>query len=143
MTIENPRINVAMTETHGQAGIIIRRSDADTTKPLQWVHWQFADIERAGWMAACERTGNTVLRFAAQAHPELFARHPLLLPPATIPDFEDPVNLVTSLIERSVRERSSAYVAALDAIFAFHATELAQTNLPEQWPTFRERFSQF
>lgn len=46
-------------------------------------------------------------------------------------------------MHRSVREKTSAYVAALDAIFAHNPAELAQTNLPEQWPTFREAINRF
>ena len=41
------------------------------------------------------------------------------------------------------QEQSSGYVAALDAIFAHNSPELAQSKLPEQWPTFREAISRF
>ncbi|WP_426175685.1 hypothetical protein [Massilia sp. TWR1-2-2] len=84
MAIEEPRINVALTTNSGCASILIRRSDADDSapgEPMRWVSWQLGAIERAGYMAACERIGNAVLRLLHQPHAALFAQHPLLAPP--------------------------------------------------------------
>lgn len=144
MAIEEPRINVALTTNNGRSSILIRRSDADDAKPdepLRWVRWNLDDIERGGYLGACQRIGTVVLGLLAAPHAALLAQHPLLLPPPPEPD--DLQHIVISLIHRSIREKTSAYVAALDAIMARDHVELAQTNLPEQWPTFREAISRF
>jgi hypothetical protein len=144
MPIEEPRINVALTTNDGRTSILIRRSDADDAtpdEPLRWVRWGLADIEREGYLAACQRIGTVVLGLLAAPHAALLEQHPLLMPPEPEPD--DLKHIVISLIHRSVREKTSAYVAALDAIIAHNPAELAHTNLPEQWPTFREAISRF
>lgn len=144
MSIEEPRINVALTTNNDRTSILIRRSDADDAnpdEPLRWVCWSLADIEREGYLAACQRIGIVVLGLLAAPHAALLAQHPLLVPPPPEPD--DLQHIVIALIHRSVREKTSAYVPALDAIFAHNPVELAQTNLPDQWPTFRDAISRF
>lgn len=144
MTIEEPRISVALTTNNGRTSILIRRSDADDAKldePMRWACWYLGDIEREGYLAACQRIGTVILGLLAAPHAALLEQHPLLLPPPPEPD--DLQHIVISLIHRSVREQTSAYVAALDAIFEHNPAELAQTNLPGQWPTFREAISRF
>jgi hypothetical protein len=143
MPIEEPRINVALTNNSGRVSILIRRSDADDAKPDElprWISWQLGTIEHAGYMAACERIGNAVLRLLHQPHAVLFAQHPLLAPPDDLSELDRLTDLINNLISRSAAESTSAYVPALDAIFTRHAAELAQTDLPGQWPTFREAF---
>lgn len=47
MTIEEPRINVALTTNDDRTSILIRRSDADAARPneqMRWVSWQLAAI---------------------------------------------------------------------------------------------------
>lgn len=145
MAIEEPRISVALTTNKGRISILIRRSDADDGRPgepMRWVCWQLHAIEQAGYMAACERIGNAVLRLLHRPHAALFAQHPLLAPPDALTELDRLTDLINDLISRSAAERTRAYVSALDAIFARHAAELAQTELPGQWPTFREVFLQ-
>lgn len=143
MAIEEPRINVALTTNNGRTSILIRRSDADDSdqgEPMRWVCWQLGVIEGAGYMAACERIGNAVLRLLHQPHAALFAQHPMLAPPDYLSELDRLTELINDLISRSAAERTSAYVPALDAIFTRHADELALTDLPGQWPTFRAAF---
>ncbi|MDB5935782.1 MAG: hypothetical protein JWQ01_3126 [Massilia sp.] len=146
MAIEEPRISVALTSNNGRVSILIRRSDADDAKPdepLRWVCWQLGAIEHEGYLAACQRIGNAVMRLLATPHADLLAQHPLLVPSDVMSDLDRLTDLINDLIQRSIRERTSSYVAAPDAIFARDATLLAQTSLPEQWPTFREAISRF
>jgi hypothetical protein len=143
MAIEEPKINVALTTNNGRTSILVRRTDADEAKPddpMRWTCWQLATIERAGYMAACERIGNAVMRMLHQSHANLFAPHPMLVPPDELRALDQLTDLIHTLISRSADEKTSAYVPALDAIFARHGDELAQTELPEQWPTFRSVF---
>ncbi len=143
MAIEEPRVNVSLTTNSGRIGILIRRSDADDSRPndsIRWISRQLSGIERAGYMAACELIGNAVLRLLYPPHAALFAQHPLLIPTDDLSELQRLSSLIHDLIGRSAAERTSAYVPALDALFARHADELAQTELPEQWPTFREAF---
>lgn len=143
MPINEPRISVALTTNNGRTSILIRRSDADNSgpdEPMRSVNWQLGTIEHAGYMAACERIGNAVLRLLHQPHAVLFAQHPMLSPPDELSKLDRLTDLINSLISRSAAERTSAYVPALDAIFTRHADELAQTDLPGQWPTFRDVF---
>lgn len=146
MAIEEPRISVALTTNDGRASILIRRSDADDAKPdepLRWVNLRLADIEKEGHLAACQRIGTVVLGLLSAPHAALLAKYPLLLPPTLPPELDGLQHIVISLIHRSTREMSSAYVPALDAIFAQNHAELAHTSLPEQWPTFREAINRF
>lgn len=143
MAIEDPRINVALSTNSGRTSILIRRSDADDGlpgEPMRWVSWQLGAIEHAGYMAACERIGNAVMRLLHQAHPARFVDHPMLAPPDELTALDRLTDLVNDLIRRSASERTCAYVPAIDAILVKHAAELGQTNLPAQWPTFREVF---
>lgn len=68
MTIEDPRINVALTTNNGCTSLLIRRSDADDAtpnEPLRWVRWQLGDIEHEGYIAECQRIGTVVLGLLA------------------------------------------------------------------------------
>jgi hypothetical protein len=144
MAIEEPRINVALTTNNGRTSILIRRSDADDAKPdepLRWVSLRLTDIEKEGHVGVCQRIGAVVLGLLAGPHAALLEQHPLLMPP--LPEPDDLQHIVISLINRSIREKTSAYVPALDAIFVHNPAELAQTNMPEQWPTFRQAISRF
>ena len=74
------------------------------------------------------------------SHAALFAQHPLLTPTDELSKLQQLTSLIYDLISRSSAEKTSAYVPALDALFARHPEELALTDLPAQWPTFREAF---
>ncbi|MFC0132284.1 hypothetical protein CR105_21380 [Massilia eurypsychrophila] len=140
--IEEPRIIVALTTKDGRTSIEVRRTDADDAQPkdIRSVSWPLVMLAPAGYMAACDRVGNAVWRLLHAAHPELLEPHPPLKPPDMLTELEEIIQLVQTLIRRSVREQTSSYVPALDAIFKSNADLLEKTSLPEQWPTLRSSF---
>lgn len=143
MAIEEPRINISLSTNNGHTSILIRRNDADAASagdPVRWLSWQLGAIEPGGYLAACQWIGNAVLRMLHPPHSALFAQHPLLVPTDELSKLEQLTSLIYELISRSAAEKTSAYVPALDALFARHPEELALTDLPGQWPTFREAF---
>lgn len=82
--IYEPKIDVALTTNNGRTSILVRCSDADDAKPgepMRWACWQFVTIERARYMAACERIGNSGMRLLHRSHAALFAQHPMLESP--------------------------------------------------------------
>ena len=143
MAIEEPRINISLTTNGGRTSLLIRRSDADEVSaadPVRWLSWQLDAIEQDGYLAACQWIGNAVLRMLHPPHAALFAQYPLLAPRDQLSKIDQITSLIHDLIARSASERTSAYVPALDAIFAHHSADLTGTDLPAQWPTFREAF---
>ena len=97
--------------------------------------WPLAELTEAGYMGACHYIGFTVLRMLEYAHPQVLAPFPTLTPP---PGPAIPVpDLITLLHRQSLDDRSSRYVATIDALMERHKDEVADTSWPEQWPTFR------
>ena len=135
--IKEPRIYAALTAHDGRTDLLVRRSDySSADKTLGWVRCNLREGEREGHHALSQRIGTVVLNMLIEAHPDEFARYPLLVPP-DLSTLDRLRGLVLDLIHRTTAERTTAYVAALDAIFAHNATELAQTSLPEQWQSIR------
>lgn len=137
MMLKEPSINVALAVNDARATLIVRRAGAGAEEVPSWVRWDLHEIEREGFHALCQRIGNAALRMLIESHSDDFANFPLLVPPLSTLD--DLRLLVLNLIERSVNEKTTAYVAAIDNLFAQHAAELGQTDLPETWQSIRIR----
>ena len=128
---------MALTTNDDRTDLMVRRNDGDNAdQELRWVRINLHDAEREGHHALCQRIGTVALNMLIQSHPDEFTRYPLLVPP-DLSSFERLRGLVLELISRSTLEKTSAYVPALDAIFARNAAELGPTNLPEMWADIR------
>ncbi|WP_426175686.1 hypothetical protein [Massilia sp. TWR1-2-2] len=134
--LKEPKISVALVVNEDRTILMVRRTD-DDGEP-SWVRWDLRELEREGYLALCQRVGDTALRMLSRAHPDEFAKFPLLAPPK-LTAFDELCSLVVELMHRSTTEKTTAYVAAIDAIFARHCAELGQTDLPETWQSIRIR----
>ncbi len=132
--MKDPKLLVGLNVNDERTSLTMHRSDGGG-RPT-WVKWDLCDVESGGYLAFCQRVGDIALRMLATAHPTEFAKHPLLVPPVNAAD--DPYSVVTSLIHRSIRQRTTAYVAAIDAIFVGDAEELDKTDLIDHWHETRE-----
>lgn len=100
------------------------------------LHWDLHELEPEGYHALCQRVGSTVMTMLTQAHPAEFAKFPLLVPPMPS-EFDTLRCIIDHLMFRSTKEKTTAYISALDAIFVENATELGRTSLPEAWSVIR------
>lgn len=143
MPIKEPKITVALTTNDDRTDLVVRRNDGNSAdQELCWVRINLHDAEREGHHALSQRIGTVALNMLIQAHSDEFAKYPLLVPP-DLSSFERLRGLVLELISRSTLEKTSAYVPALDAIFAHNAADLTQTNLLEMWPDLRLGFLRY
>jgi hypothetical protein len=134
--LKEPKIYVTLAVNDGRTVLMVRRV-SDGSEP-SWIRWDLREIEREGHHALCQRIGTAALNMLIQSHPDEFAKFPLLVPPNMTP-LDELRDLVLNLIRRSVDEKTTAYVAAIDNLLAQHATELGQTDLPETWRSIRIR----
>lgn len=134
--LKEPNVNVTLAVNDGRTVIMVRR-EGDGNGP-SWIRWDLREIEHEGHHALCQRIGTVALNMLIQSHPDEFAHFPLLVPQSLSP-LDDLRNLVLNLIRRSVDEKTTAYVAAIDNLFAQHAGALGQTDLPETWRSIRIR----
>lgn len=132
---KTPNINVTLAVNDGRTVLLVRR-DGDAAGP-SWIRWDLRESEREGHLALCQRIGSTALTMLIAAHPEEFAKFPLLVPlkPSPLDELHE---TVLRLINLSIKEKTTAYVTAIDNLFARHA-ELGQTELPDTWPSTRLR----
>jgi hypothetical protein len=93
-------------------------------------------LAETGYMGACNHIGFSVLRMLTIAHPEVFAPFPSLSAPEgpTYPASD----LISHLHRLSLDDKTRRYVGAIDTLFERNQEELANTSVPEQWPTFRD-----
>ena len=130
--MKEPRLTVGLIERGEQPVLLMSRNDNEIFNQRTW---GLADLAEAGYMGACHYIGFTVLRMLESAHPQAFAPFPTLTPPP------GPViavsDLISQLYRQSLDDRSSRYVATIDALIERHKDEVADTSLPKQWPIFR------
>lgn len=137
MPIEAEKINVALAVNDQRITIVVRRSDGAPPEP-NWVSWDLRDIEREGYLALCERVGNAVVRMLDASHPDLFAQHPLLMPPRGS-SFDDTHDLILELMTRSIREKTLEYAPAIEALFRRDLDNITHTNLADIWESYKLR----
>ena len=130
--MKEPKLTLGLTECGERPVLLISRNDNEIFNQRVW---PLAELTEAGYMGACHYIGFTVLRMLEYAHPQVLAPFPTLTPP---PGPAIPVpDLITLLHRQSLDDRSSRYVATIDALMERHKDEVADTSWPEQWPTFR------
>lgn len=127
--MKDPILHFGLTVSGDRVSLTITRSDGGGIP--SYANWDLHDVESEGYLALCQRVGNIALRKLADAHPAEFARHPMLVPPKESHD--DPVGIVTSLVHRSVVQKTTAYIAAIDTMFETDAATLGNTKLADIW----------
>lgn len=134
--MRNPILTVAFND---DATLLqIRRHDDEV---LNEVDWPLSELEDLGYDGACRMIGNAALRLLQRAHPEVYRRHPRIMPPP--PYVTNTYILIFELIERSHASRTRRYVEAIDALLEYHADELSLTSMPAQWPQNREELMRY
>lgn len=132
--MRDPKLLLGFTEDDL---LIMHRSDGSGGGKLPgWITFDLAKFESKGYLDFASRVGGMALRYLALAHPEQFAKHPLLVPPKD-PDFDDPYCLVIELVSRSIKGRTTSFVPAIDQLFVTDAEELARCDAVEFWRTQR------
>jgi hypothetical protein len=134
--LKEQNVKVALAVNGDRTTIMVRRSD-DGAGP-SWMRWDLGEVEKEGHHALCQRVGSAVVAMLAQMYPDEFASFPGLAPP-DLTSLDELRDLVLGLIRRSVEEKTTVYVAAIDNLFERHAAELGQTDLPETWRSIRIR----
>lgn len=131
--MKEPKLTLGLAQRGEQAVLLISRNDSQM---LNQVDHTLARLAEAGYMGACNDIGVFVLRMLSIAHPDAFAPYPALTP--ALGPVITPADLISTLYQQSLNDRSSRYVSAIDALFERHKDELANSSLREQWPTFRD-----
>lgn len=140
MPIEEPKIHVALAINGERVTLMVSRGDGGGLPSR--MNWDLHDIEHEGYLALCQRVGTTVTSMLAGAHPEQFAKYPMLVPPRLSP-LDDLHDVVLSLMHRSITEKTTDYAAALDALFKRHADDIKQTSFVENWEEYKLRIEHF
>jgi hypothetical protein len=134
MPIEEPKIHVGLAINGERVTLMVSRSDGSGLPSR--MNWDLHDIEHEGYLALCQRVGNTVTRMLAGAHPDAFAKFPLLVPPKLSP-LDDLHDVVLSLMHRSITEKTTDYADALEALFKRNADDIEQTSFVENWEEYK------
>jgi hypothetical protein len=131
--ILTPKLNVSLvaSEDGRQHSLLVRRDDG--TNVLSSLHHDLNHAEREGFHALCQNVGYSIVYAMARAHPDVFAKYPLLLPPP--PPHKDPHEMTNTLLYHAERENTGDYTVALDALFRRYPEELA--GLAELWAALR------
>lgn len=127
-----PKITTALSVNEGRTTLTVMRNDGKGI--ISRVHIDLAEAEREGYLALVQRVGEATLRLLNAAQPDLFARYPQLIPPAPA---EETLTMAHVLIHRSVREKTLAYVSAIDALLASGDSQVASTDIAEHWAEIR------
>jgi hypothetical protein len=112
--------------------LLVQRDDS--AKVRGSLHHDLARAERAGFHALCQNVGYSIVYAMARAHPDVFKRYPMLLPPPL--PHKDPHETVMSLLYHAEREESGEYTRAIDELFRRHPEQLA--GLAELWAEVRQ-----
>lgn len=131
--IIKPKITISLAVNDKRHTLIVSRDDS--TKVLNGLHRDLHDLERDGYHALCQRIGDVSMHMLASAHPDVFAQYPLLTPPK--PSYDDPHEIIFSLMHRSIKEKTSAYATAIEALFTRHADNPDLTSLAETWKEYQ------
>jgi hypothetical protein len=134
MPIEEPKIHVALSINGGRVTLMVSRSDGGGLPSR--LNRDLRDIEHEGYLALCQRVGTAVTRMLAGAHPDEFAKYPLLVPPKLSP-LDDLHDVVLSLMHRSITEKTTDYAPALEALFKRNADDIKQTSFVENWEEYK------
>jgi hypothetical protein len=131
--IITPNLTVSLVASDdGRQHSLLVRSD-DNAKVVSSLHHDLGHAERAGFHALCQNVGYSIVYAMVRAHPEVFARYPLLLPPPL--PHKDPHATANTLIYHAEREETGEYTRAIDALFRRHPEELA--GLADLWAKLR------
>jgi hypothetical protein len=130
MTLPDPTILVAITEHSLQITRTDRQASYDT------IGLNFATLGKEGYMGACYKLGDIAMRMLADAHPQIFAGHPALVPPTAA---SDPAAMALGLMKLSQENNTRDYVTAIDALLRHHAEAVAHTGLAARWNVIRQR----
>jgi hypothetical protein len=132
--IEDPKIHVALAVNGERVTLMVSRSDGGGLPSR--MNWDLREIESEGYLALCQRVGDTVTRMLSGAHPAEFAKFPLLVPPKLSP-LDDLHDVVLSLMHRSITQRTLDYAPAIEALFKRHADDIKDTSFVEDWESYR------
>jgi hypothetical protein len=131
--VKEPQIIVGLSGANDRDSLVVRRTDGQGV--LHYVAWDFAQIQNEGYMAFCQRVGNAALRMLADAHEETFLNYSLVMPP---PPVEYNVEaIVLHLIHRTHKEKTRAYIAAIDELIARNPKDFENSSIAESWSILR------
>lgn len=132
MSLKEIKVTIGFANKNGQPALVLLRDDS---QQLNFVQWPIHRLEPEGYLALCQHLGDTALRMLAIAHPDEFAKFPLLAPPKR--EIDDPHGLIHALIRRSYKEQTTEYIPVIDRLIKQNAAALSETELPEAWQAGR------
>lgn len=124
-------ISLAVSDDGRHHSLLVRRDD--DTNVYSSLHHDLGNVERQGFHALCQAVGYSTVYALARAHPDVFNKYPLLLPPPL--PHKSPHEVADLLLYRAGREETGDYTHALDALFRRYPEELA--GLAESWAMLR------
>ena len=128
-----PNITIRLVNKNSEPTLVITRNDSDR---LNLIQWPMSQLEPAGYQALCQIIGDRAMRMLAVVQHDEIAKFPRLLPPKL--HTETYYGIVDALIQRSYKEKTTAYIPAIDRLIEQRADELNESSLPETWPANRE-----
>ena len=132
--MKEPKLTLALAERGNQPIMLMSRNDSELFNRMDW---ELSKLAKLGYMGACEQIGSAALMMLHSAHPQAFVPYPALKPPESA--VQEPIDVLHYLLQLSIRDRTSRYVALMDMLVAHHSEELRHYNFVQQWPIFRER----
>lgn len=131
--IDDPKIVVCVSTTDIMDKLVVRRSDNGGL--VNVISWDMAEVSTEGYLALCQKIGNAALRMMKDAREDVFVRHPALNPPDN--PFNDPFEIARTLMERSRKEQTCAYVSAIDSLLEREADAEYMDSLAVSWTRLR------
>jgi hypothetical protein len=130
MTLPDPTVLVTITPESLQISRTDRQTSYDT------IGLNFATLSKEGYMGTCNKLGDITMRMLADAHRQIFASYPALVPPTAA---SDPAALALGLMNLSLEHNTRDYVQAIDTLLRRHAETVAHTGLAMRWNVVRQR----
>ncbi len=129
------------------SNLLITHQHNDRARALE-VSIPLVDLNKRGFDDSAHAVGTLVLRLMRRWYPEAFQMAPNLAAPndSEMPNECDDHGLVAALIEKSLLERSSAYLGTLDHLIGRlrEKEHDPQTKVTiDTWPSMRDHISRF
>lgn len=131
MAFLEPKVTAALSQRGGDTVLTVM---CDGPGAVTQFSWNLANAVPDGYMALAQHIGEAALHLLQRAHSDAFAPYPTLVPPVPV---EDTLMMAYTLIHRSVREKTLAYVDAIDALVASGDPQVAASDIAANWAEIR------
>lgn len=130
--MKEPKVTSALAERGDQPVLLLSRNDSS---PFNHIDWELRNLAALGQLGAHALIGEFVLRMLHAAHPDAFTPYPALQPEERLTRPDDGFLF---LLHQSFRDRTRAYLPAMDALMEHHGDAISILHL-ENWQDMRAR----